>query len=102
MDPVTAHTLDFVNVMHPSDIKDEKTQLRIRRLVMKEVGKSRRKPKTKRERNQIALEVRNATESGMKIDRLGSSKIDPFGPYPIELDNTTKVLVANSECIFAI
>ena len=39
---------NFVNIQHPDDLKDGETQLRIRRLAIREVGKTRRRPKNKR------------------------------------------------------
>lgn len=87
----------FVNLKHPRDLKDEETQLRIRRLAMTEVGRARRKPKTKRKRNEIVLELRNTTLKPPAIERLGSGPIDPFSRYPIELDDEARALLANSK-----
>ncbi|KAF2629211.1 hypothetical protein BU25DRAFT_364230 [Macroventuria anomochaeta] len=95
MDRSSKPTFSFVNLKHPDDLKDEETQLRIRRLAMTEVGKARRKPRTKRERNEVVLELRNATQRQPNIDRLGSGSIDPFSHYPIELDDNARVLLAN-------
>ncbi|KAF2024131.1 hypothetical protein EK21DRAFT_79413 [Setomelanomma holmii] len=95
MDRSTKPSFNFVNLKHPDDLKDEETQLRIRRLAMTEVGKARRKPKTKRARNEIVLEFRNLSEKRADIDRLGGGAIDPFGPYPITLDHTGRALLAN-------
>jgi hypothetical protein len=97
MDQSSKPTFNFVNLKHPDDLKDEETQLRIRRLAMTEVGKARRKPKNKRGRSEIVLELRNTTRREPGIDRLGSDRIDPFGRYPIELDNEARALVANSK-----
>lgn len=95
MDRATKPSFNFVNLTHPDDLKSEETQLRIRRLAMTEVGKARRKPKTKRERNQIILEFRHSTEERLKLDRLGSGQTDPFSPYPIEIDDSIRALLAN-------
>jgi hypothetical protein len=97
MDQSSKPTFNFVNLKHPDDLKDEETQLRIRRLAMTEVGKARRKPKTKRGRNEIVLELRNTTQRQPDIGRLGSGRIDPFSQYPIELDDDARALLANSE-----
>ena len=92
MDRSTKPSFNFVNLKHPDDLKDEETQLRIRRLAMTEVGKARRKPKTQRERNEIVLELR---KEQVDIERLGSGLTDPFSPYPVELDDSARVLLAN-------
>ncbi|RMZ68228.1 tachykinin family [Pyrenophora seminiperda CCB06] len=83
----------FVNLQHPDDLKTEEMQLRIRRLAMTEVGKARRKPKTKRARNEIVLEFRDP--SCVTIDRFGGGQFDPTNPYPIELDDSARALLAN-------
>lgn len=97
MDQSSKPSFNFVNLKHPDDLKDEETQLRIRRLAMTEVGKARRKAKNKRGRNEIVLEIREPTQRKPVIDRLGSGRTDPFGRYPIELDDEARALVANSE-----
>ncbi|KAF1847854.1 uncharacterized protein K460DRAFT_384132 [Cucurbitaria berberidis CBS 394.84] len=96
MDRSTKRNFNFVNLKHPDDLKDEETQLRIRRLAMTEVGRARRKPKTKRERNEIVLEFHTPAEERLKLDRLGGGQLDPFGPYPIELDASARELLASS------
>jgi hypothetical protein len=96
MDRSTKPSFNFVNLTHPDDLKNEETQLRIRRLAMTEVGKARRKPKTKRARNEIVLEFRNPSGSRLNIDRLGGGQLDPFAPYPVELDDSDRALLANS------
>jgi hypothetical protein len=100
MDSSLNPTFSFINLKHPDDLKDEETQLRIRRLAMTEVGKARRKPKTKRGRNEIVLELRNTAERQPDFDRLGSGPIDPFSHYPIELDDSSRTLLANSKYAF--
>ncbi|KAI4942193.1 hypothetical protein J4E91_010167 [Alternaria rosae] len=95
MDRSTKPSFNFVNLTHPDDLKNEETQLRIRRLAMTEVGKARRKPKTKRARNEIILEFRNPSESRVDIDRFGGGQLDPFNPYPIELNDSGRALLAN-------
>lgn len=95
MDRSSRPRFNFVILKHPDDLKNEETQLRIRRLAMTEVGRARRKPKTKRERNEILLEFRDPTER-LKLDHLGSGRTDPFCPYPIELDDSDRALLAYS------
>jgi hypothetical protein len=97
MDRSTKPSFNFVNLTHPDDLKNEETQLRIRRLAMTEVGRARRKPKTKRARNEIVLEFRNPSGSRVDIDRFGGGQLDPFNPYPIELDESDRALLANSK-----
>ncbi|CAN9394156.1 unnamed protein product [Alternaria alternata] len=87
-------SFSFVNLTHPDDLKDENTRLHIRSLAMTEVGKSRRKPRTKRERNEIILEFRKPDEMRLGIERLGG-QADPFSPYPFDLDESARMLVAN-------
>ena len=96
MDESSKPSFNFVNLKHPDDLKDEETQLRIRRLAMTEVGKARRKPKNRKGRSEIVLALRDTTRREPVIDRLGSGRIDPFGRYPIELDDEARALVANS------
>lgn len=96
MDRPTDSSFNFVNIQHPDDLKDEDTQLRIRRLAMKEVGKARRRPKNRRGRNQIVLELRDVAYARSSIGRLGSGRIDPFVLFPIELDDGARTLLANS------
>ncbi|KAF2245891.1 hypothetical protein BU26DRAFT_541941 [Trematosphaeria pertusa] len=94
MDRSAKPAFNFVNLSHPDELKDEETQLRIRRLAMAEVGKARRKPKTRRERNEIVLEFRTPAGSPSSIERLGGGEVDPFSAYPIDLDETGRGLVA--------
>ncbi|KAJ4346443.1 uncharacterized protein N0V89_010372 [Didymosphaeria variabile] len=95
MDRSAKTIFNFVNLSHPDELKDEETQLRIRRLAMSEVGRARRKPKTKRERNEMVLEFRKPAATSATIDRLGRGEVDPFTPYPIALDETSRALVAS-------
>lgn len=99
MDHSTKRAFNFVNLQHPDDLKDEETQLRIRRLAMTEVGRARRKPKTKKARNTIVLEFRNPEEKQPDFDRFGGGAIDPFSPYPVTLDDSDRALLAHSKYI---
>lgn len=96
MDQSLKPAFAFVNLTHPDDLKDGETQLRIRRLAMKEVAKARRKPRTRRARNELVLEFRDPAQRQPSIDRLGSGSIDPFSHYPIVLDDESRRLLANS------
>ena len=98
MDQSSTPTFNFVNLEHPDDLKKEETQLRIRRLAMTQVGKARRKSNTKRKGNKIVLELRNAADWQPNIDRLGGGLVDPFGQYPIEMDDNDRALLVNSMC----
>jgi hypothetical protein len=95
---LTKSSDSFVNLTHPDDLKDEDIKLRVRRLAMTEVGKARRKPKTRRERNEIVLELRQSRNEIPIIERFGGGKIDPFSPFPIKLDDTARELLANGRC----
>ncbi|KAF2871136.1 hypothetical protein BDV95DRAFT_573351 [Massariosphaeria phaeospora] len=95
MDRSSAPSFNFINLSHPDELKDEETQLRIRRLAMAEVGKRRRKPKTRRERNEVVLEFRDPVASRIGIDRLGAGELDPFIPYPVDMDESSRSLIAN-------
>lgn len=97
MDRSAKPIFNFVNLSHPDELKHEQTQLRIRRLAMSEVARLRKKPKTKRERNEIVLQFRKPSDSPIAIDRLGGGELDPFAPYPIALDETSRALVASSK-----
>lgn len=99
MQQSTKPSFNFVNLQHPDDLKDEATQLRIRRLAMTEVGKARRKPKTRCGRTKFVLELRNTAQKSPDIDRLGSGRLDPFVRYPIVLDDRSRALLANSTCL---
>ncbi|KAH6638809.1 hypothetical protein C7974DRAFT_387349 [Boeremia exigua] len=95
MDQSIKPSFNFVNIKHPDDLKDEETQLRIRRLAMTEVGKARRKPRIKRGRDKIILELRDTTQRPPHIERLSSGSVDPFSRYPIELDDESRYLLSN-------
>lgn len=96
MDQSAKPIFSFVNLSHPDELKDEETQLRIRRLAMSEVGRVRRKPRTKRERNEIILEFRKPAATAATIDWLGGGDVDPFTSFPIDLNETSRALVASS------
>ncbi|KAF2269412.1 hypothetical protein CC78DRAFT_539961 [Lojkania enalia] len=98
MDRSSKQTFNFVNLSHPDELKDEGTQIRIRRFAMAEVGKARRKPKTRRERNEIVLEVREAywvASEHLNLERLGCGEFDPFIRFPIDLNDSSRELIAN-------
>ncbi|KAF2113766.1 hypothetical protein BDV96DRAFT_601240 [Lophiotrema nucula] len=101
MDRSSQKSFNFVNLTHPDELKEEDTQLRIRRLAMTEVGKARRKPKTRRGRNEIVLELRSnpqqrgSTRPRLDLEKFGGGNIDPFSPYPLEMDDNMRVLIAN-------
>jgi hypothetical protein len=99
MERSTTPSFKFVNLSHPDDLKDKKLQLRVRHLAMVEFGRSRRKPKTKKARNEIVLEFRNLDEIQPDFDRISGGSIDPFTSYPVPLDSAARGLVANSEWI---
>lgn len=96
MDNSTKRSFSFVNLKHPDDLKDEETQLRIRRLAMTEVGRARRKPKLKKSRNEVILEFRDAAQYQPDPERFGGGQLDPFCSYPIHVTESIRALVANS------
>jgi hypothetical protein len=100
MSQLTKPGYSFVNLTHPHGLKDEDIQLRVRRLAMAEVGKARRKPKMRRERNKIVLELHKSTEEIPVIERFGGGRMDPFSPFPIRLDDSARELLAGSRYIF--
>ncbi|KAH7075765.1 hypothetical protein BKA63DRAFT_512323 [Paraphoma chrysanthemicola] len=96
MDRSTKPSFHFVNLTHPDDLKDEETQLRIRQLAMTEFAKSRKKPKARREHNEIVLEIRPTPDNNQPhLERIGGGSVDPFCAYPIELDDSARNLLAN-------
>lgn len=96
MDNSTKRHFSFVNLKHPDDLKDEETQLRIRRLAMTEVGRARRKPKSNKSRNEIILEFRGSTLDQSNLERFGAGQLDPFYSYPIPVNDAIRALIANS------
>ncbi|ORY19314.1 hypothetical protein BCR34DRAFT_472425 [Clohesyomyces aquaticus] len=98
MDKSMKPNFNFVNLTHPDELKEEQMQLYIRRLAMTEVGRKRRKPRTKRARNEIILEFHSPARRQGTIpdfDRFGGGEVDPFTAYPIDLDKSSRALVAN-------
>ncbi|USP78006.1 hypothetical protein yc1106_05280 [Curvularia clavata] len=63
---------------------------------MAEVGKARRKPKTRRQRNEIVLEIRDQTEAHLHLERFGGGQTDPFCFYPVEMNESNRELVAHN------
>lgn len=104
MDKSAKTVFSFVNLTHPSELKNEETQLRIRRLAMTEFGRTRRKPKTKREKNEIVFEIRepHQEQQPVPIERFGAHSTDPFVAYPIELNDSSKELIAFSKCSISV
>ena len=108
MDNTLGKTFSFVNLNHPDELKDGETQTRMRRLAMTEVGRARRKPKTKKARNEIILEFRELPHEQQLqrrpipgytdyFDRIRGGIVDPFASYPIELNDSLRELVLNGE-----
>ncbi|KAL5394411.1 hypothetical protein PMIN06_001583 [Paraphaeosphaeria minitans] len=95
MDRSAKPSFNFVNLSHPDELKDEQTQLRIRRLAMSEVGRARRNPKTKPAKNETLLKFCKPVVRPAAIDHLGRGDVDPFALYPIDLDETSRALVAS-------
>jgi len=94
----TTPAFNFVNLTHPDDLKNEETQQRIRRLAMTEVGKARRKPKTKKARNEMLMEFCDPIAQPPDLLRFGGGSVDPFTAFPIELDESSRALLVHSGC----
>lgn len=97
----TYSTVAFVDCSNPRGHKSAATKRLIHQHAMKEIGKSRRKPKpvTSVELNLEPLERAQQTQLswwlGVRWSGLGS--LDPFVKFPVELDARGKELIAFGE-----
>lgn len=100
----------FVDLSNPDNANDPATRRVIRQQAMRDVGLSRRRPRKKRGVTDVPINdsiLESITShAGTSQDLqyqpeispyqlLGGGEIDPFLPYPIPLDNSTRELVAN-------
>ena len=91
----------FVDVSDPSRAKAAAARRLIHQHAMKDVGKSRRRPKKNAtiKLNFVLLEGLEHSQSspwlGCRWPRFNG--LDPFVRFPIELDDTARVLVAYSK-----
>jgi hypothetical protein len=99
-------SIAFVGYTGPGTPLASKDESVIRRHAMKEIGKSRRRPKHKKviELDVTALEEDDDSQQrppSWWLGRLWTQTIlgflDPFVQYPVELDHVGRGLVANSQ-----
>ncbi|TID26678.1 Ubiquitin carboxyl-terminal hydrolase 16 [Venturia nashicola] len=77
--------LEFINVSDPSDAKAASIRTKVRKHVMKDIGRARRRPK----KGPITFELILNPQC-----QLGSREIDPFVRFPIEMGKTEKSLLS--------
>lgn len=93
--------LEFIMVSSPGEAVPAETRTRVRRHVMRDIGNARRRPKKKRGVTKIPLEfftpqistastVENERTFDWTICRLGVGELDPFLPFPIEIDDSAR------------
>jgi hypothetical protein len=100
----------FVDCSSPSNIRAPETRKRIHQHSMRDVGRSRRKPKKEKKRENLVLDVSALQSSGkseekaedkLKLSGLswwaGSTGIDPFLNCPVDIDDTARNLVLLSK-----
>lgn len=104
-------TLAFVTYSGPSKKNNKQTQRLIHRHAMKEIGKTRRRPKVPKE-VELDLSPLYAQEPTSKQSQETFQKpwwsgvrwteidgLDPFNQYPASLDADGRVLLSSSECL---
>lgn len=79
-------SFEFITITKPEDAKDKHRRTLVRKFVMKDIGRSWRRPPAN-PTIELILDPRC---------RLGSGEADPFARYPIELASVDRELVANS------
>lgn len=92
----------FVDVFGPNGVKAATNRRLIHQHAMKEIGRSRRRPKRNAtiKLDFVPLETSERTtitSSWPGCMWFGSGRLDPFLRFPIELDATARGLVAYSE-----
>jgi hypothetical protein len=100
----------FVNLSNLDNAKDPATRRIIRQQAMRDVGLSRRRPRKKRGVTDVPIDeavLQSMTSQPSPsqdhqhepnispYQLLGGGEIDPFLPYPIPLDNSTRELVTH-------
>lgn len=85
--PVATKRLEFINVSDPNDAKAAAIRTRVRKHVMKDIGRARRRPK----KAPTTFEVIFHPQC-----QLGSRETDPFLRFPIEMGPTEKLLLSLS------
>jgi hypothetical protein len=97
--------IQFITISHPAQLQSKSAQKIIRKHVMGEVGKAKRRLHRKFENpsSRTSSEAVEQTKiAPFSFSWLGAGDVDPFVKYPIELDASSRALVANSECIHLI
>ena len=80
--------LEFITVLNPKDDKASANRTRVKKHVMKGIGRDRRKPRKNPTIFDIVLSPQSAA---------GSCSVDPFVPFPFELGKPERALVAYSK-----
>ncbi|KAE9988306.1 hypothetical protein EG328_011679 [Venturia inaequalis] len=83
--PMATKRLEFINVSDPSDAKAAAIRTKVRKHVMKDIGRARRRPK----KSPTTFEVIFNPQC-----QLGSREIDPFVRFPIEMGETERSLLS--------
>ncbi|KAF2435919.1 hypothetical protein EJ08DRAFT_294615 [Tothia fuscella] len=76
--------LEFIIITNPEDSRASAVRTRVKQHVMKDIGRSRRRPKKK-----IQFEL-----SADPRSNVGPTEVDPFAPFPIEMGATEKRLIS--------
>jgi hypothetical protein len=85
--PAAAIRLEFINVSDPNEAKAAAIRTRVRKHVMKDIGRARRRPKKRLTTFELIFDPQC---------RLGSGEIDPFLQYPIKMGPSEKALLSES------
>jgi hypothetical protein len=85
--PAATKRLEFITVSDPNDAKAAAIRTRVRKHVMKDIGRSRRRPKKQITSFELILNPQC---------QLGSQETDPFVQFPIEMGTTEKALLSSS------
>ncbi|KAF2816217.1 uncharacterized protein BDZ99DRAFT_131374 [Mytilinidion resinicola] len=88
--------IQFITVSHPSQLKGKPAQKIIRKHVMGEVAKAKRRVQRTYQvsSNEQSFKGGKGTKA-LSLSWLGAGEVDPFVKYPIELDGSSRALVAN-------
>lgn len=100
-------TFSFVTFGDLQGMRNDHAISQIRKHAMKEIGKSRRIPRTAKRHRSGSEKQRTKDETsestttlpstpGLSWRRIGVSGVDPFCEFPVPLDARSRVLVMNS------
>ncbi|KAF2491986.1 hypothetical protein BU16DRAFT_100010 [Lophium mytilinum] len=88
--------VQFITVSHPSQLKGKSAQKIIRKHVMGEVAKAKRRgQRTLQNPPTQSSPMGRKSRKDPPLSWLGAGEVDPFVKYPIELDKSSRALVAN-------